>query len=666
MDRWRTAWTLIAFVAGSTARAQPFEWTNPAGGAWNTDTNWSPVGHPGVAGQSALISLAGSYTVSTVTSIKLDSLQVLNPTAILNVNFNTGIEVLTSADFINNGLVVINPSNLTNTYASMWFKADLNVGGSGTLRLNAAGYSGEATLSFAVMNHLAPHKITGKGMLGGNVINNESLIHSNSGGEILIRSIIHNGPGGEIRSSSGSMVTLVVETEVYGGLISGAYTSLGHPLLSGVTNTARCVGMFRLPSAGIVNNGTIEIRHLSAAQKYGVTVLEPATISGTGKVTLMALSDLDQAQIYTANGSTLTNGPLHLINGTGRIYAPMINQGTINADVDDKLIEIRSAITQQGSGIITADKGDACLAAGAFITGGRFGSVNGGRVRATGSSTISGVTNIGTLAIDPGIVLTVQSPTFENNGTIILNTTASTGISRLLFNQSSTMNGTGTLLMNAGSDSGRARLTTTAPAVLTLGPGQTVRGTGLFYANLISSGKLSPGAIDGAISTLSPREPLTLTSQSQIVIDAVGISSNQYDKIASSEPMTIAGSVSLVISGGWAPTASCTSVNFLSALTLTGKFDSYSVSAPPTPGKVWRLYYKPNGVSFRLTCPADFNADCEIDDADFVGFASGYDLLLCSSPEMPQYCPADLNNDSFVDDADFVLFVAAYSQLVCP
>lgn len=312
----------------------------------------------------ALISLAGSYTVSTVTSIKLDSLQVLNPTAILNVNFNTGIEVLTSADFINNGLVVINPSNLTNTYASMWFKADLNVGGSGTLRLNAAGYSGEATLSFAVMNHLAPHKITGKGMLGGNVINNESLIHSNSGGEILIRSIIHNGPGGEIRSSSGSMVTLVVETEVYGGLISGAYTSLGHPLLSGVTNTARCVGMFRLPSAGIVNNGTIEIRHLSAAQKYGVTVLEPATISGTGKVTLMALSDLDQAQIYTANGSTLTNGPLHLINGTGRIYAPMINQGTINADVDDKLIEIRSAITQQGSGIITADKGDACLAAG--------------------------------------------------------------------------------------------------------------------------------------------------------------------------------------------------------------------------------------------------------------------------------------------------------------
>jgi hypothetical protein len=65
-------------------------------------------------------------------------------------------------------------------------------------------------------------------------------------------------------------------------------------------------------------------------------------------------------------------------------------------------------------------------------------------------------------------------------------------------------------------------------------------------------------------------------------------------------------------------------------------------------------------------CPADLNADTFVDDADFVLFASAYNVLLCSDPAMPANCPADLNNDDVVDDADFVLFAAAYNELLCP
>lgn len=65
-------------------------------------------------------------------------------------------------------------------------------------------------------------------------------------------------------------------------------------------------------------------------------------------------------------------------------------------------------------------------------------------------------------------------------------------------------------------------------------------------------------------------------------------------------------------------------------------------------------------------CAGDFNNDGMVDDADFVVFAAGYDLLDCADPAMPANCPADLNNDDFVDDADFVLFAAAYNQLLCP
>ncbi len=71
-------------------------------------------------------------------------------------------------------------------------------------------------------------------------------------------------------------------------------------------------------------------------------------------------------------------------------------------------------------------------------------------------------------------------------------------------------------------------------------------------------------------------------------------------------------------------------------------------------------------VVLRQPCPGDLNNDRQVDDADFVLFASQYDTLDCADPAMPGYCRADLSNDGMVEDADFVLFAQAYDQLVCP
>ncbi len=65
-------------------------------------------------------------------------------------------------------------------------------------------------------------------------------------------------------------------------------------------------------------------------------------------------------------------------------------------------------------------------------------------------------------------------------------------------------------------------------------------------------------------------------------------------------------------------------------------------------------------------CVGDLNNDTFVDDADFVIFATAYNILDCADPAMPAGCPADLNDDSFVDDADFVLFAGAYNELLCP
>jgi uncharacterized lipoprotein YddW (UPF0748 family) len=65
-------------------------------------------------------------------------------------------------------------------------------------------------------------------------------------------------------------------------------------------------------------------------------------------------------------------------------------------------------------------------------------------------------------------------------------------------------------------------------------------------------------------------------------------------------------------------------------------------------------------------CPADFNNDSAVDDADFILFAGAYNILDCAAVAMPPGCRADLNQDIFVDDTDFVRFAAAYDQLECP
>ncbi|MBN8599199.1 MAG: hypothetical protein J0L78_16115 [Planctomycetes bacterium] len=78
-------------------------------------------------------------------------------------------------------------------------------------------------------------------------------------------------------------------------------------------------------------------------------------------------------------------------------------------------------------------------------------------------------------------------------------------------------------------------------------------------------------------------------------------------------------------------------------------------------GSFWYLDLN-NAPTF---CPADFNFDRTVNDADFVSFAGAYDLFDCSDPDMPAACPSDINRDGAVDDADFVLFVTAYDTLLC-
>ena len=67
-----------------------------------------------------------------------------------------------------------------------------------------------------------------------------------------------------------------------------------------------------------------------------------------------------------------------------------------------------------------------------------------------------------------------------------------------------------------------------------------------------------------------------------------------------------------------------------------------------------------------ITCPGDLNGDGLVDDADFLIFVAGYNILDCADPAMPANCPADIDGNEVADDADFSIFVVAYNELLCP
>ncbi|MFO0860059.1 MAG: matrixin family metalloprotease [Phycisphaerales bacterium] len=73
--------------------------------------------------------------------------------------------------------------------------------------------------------------------------------------------------------------------------------------------------------------------------------------------------------------------------------------------------------------------------------------------------------------------------------------------------------------------------------------------------------------------------------------------------------------------------------------------------------------YEPGeGASLIAPCPADFNGDARVDDADFLIFVQAYNIL-----EIPGANPwCDLTGDLVVDDQDFVVFITGYENLVCP
>ena len=437
--------------------------------------------------------------------------------------------------------------------------------------------------------------------------------------------------GGVLNAADGGLITLN-STNVVGGLLttsgSGTITASGSGsnFLTGVTlagtlDLASSSGIERVTGGMTLGHGSAT--GLITIDNNSVLAIEGnQTLGGTGAIVFGATGSGNRLNIESPSGTgTLTVGPNVTIRGqNGTIGGQnfeggpnaLVNNGTISADVSGGMITIvnapvsnaglltaahggtlnlQSAVTNTGSGQLTATTGGVLLLNGTSITGGTIATSGGGLFQATGSGNnfVNGVTLNGTIDLASatsivrvgggGLTLAGSSTVNINNNSV------------LAIEGNQTLGGTGAIVFGATGSGNRLNIESpSGTGTLTVGPNVTIRGQNGTIGGqnfeggpnaLVNNGTISADVSGGTITIVNA--PVTNTGILQAQNGGTLVLSSNVTGAAGSQIVAGAGSVVLQngvtisgqinTSGSGSFQASGSGNNFLNAVTLNGGVD---------------------------------------------------------------------------------------------
>ena len=341
-----------------------------------------------------------------------------------------------------------------------WFSIpsdkDLILAGSGRMILSNPGnaspgsivYTGGGT-SRLVNGPL--HTIEGSGFLNSAMLVNQGTVTANVPGEWLLIGQVANS--GTLKSESGG--TLMLTGLVEGGrivsdsmiLLSGATVRTDEPLTGSGIFLAGGYSVTSVLDGAPVRDTTVQVAAASGLTAWGtwtnvttrMTSAGPGgnypwfsipsdkdlVLAGSGRMILSNPGNASPGSIvYTGGGtSRLVNDPSHAIEGSGYLYAALVNEGTVVANVPGKILYVGGAPTinrgllaarnggilsvlaaVDGSGRWQADGGMITIGAVAVTTRGSIDLRNGGILQLNHSSMTAS-----DLTVDPTSRLGVAS-----------------------------------------------------------------------------------------------------------------------------------------------------------------------------------------------------------------------------------------------------------------
>ncbi len=526
---------LVASVG--TAHGQ-MSWIGGSG-VWSNPFNWSPNNVPDNSGETATISAAGGYTVLLDGNFTIGGLTMTNPTGVLNtasgtllgltgtlannstITINAGgggigtyLQAVTSHAWNGTGAVVMDASPNLDTAQIIWNGGGEQITQAATHTLRGTG----SVNTFFVNNGTINADRASRTLLLRNAPKtNNSLMTATNGGTLDVLASVDQSGGGRIDANGGTV--RLGGVTITGGNInvlaaSSAYT-IGSASFVGVTTS----GSFGVTNGtqvstynSLVNNGTITVNPEAGGVGTYLQLGNGTALNGTGAVVMNASPNLDTAQIiWNGGGEVLTQSAAHTIRGTGRINVVLTNNGNVTADRADRslwlntytktnnnlmtatnggFLDITCPVSQGALGQVRAINGTVRMS-GAAITGGLLSASGTGLLDITGNTSWNNLSMTGPTAIESGVTLQLLN-SLTNNGTITVNASASASGTYLQTGNSLSITGTGTIALNASPNLDTAVMSWNGGGeVLTLGSGQTLRGTGNVLVNMINNGLIS-------------------------------------------------------------------------------------------------------------------------------------------------------------------------------
>lgn len=401
----------------------------------------------------------------------------------------------------------------TGTGATLTLDPTFTVGGSGQVHATL-------TNNGLIRAYPSTHG-DGRLMLVGGSKANQATMRAEAGGVLEISSIQVSQSGGGRLVADGGRVEFTGNPTVIGGSIDainggavermpGGSLSLQDVTLDGDLHL-REAGVIYFTGSTIVNNATLRVNDTASASDAYVQTTGDCTLSGPGSLFLAGSGN--DSMLLSSAGATLTLAPGATIEGSGQVHARLLNRGLVRTrtgpHADGRLVLLAGEkfneadmvaeaggvlefysvpVTQTGAGRILADGGVVEFTGNPSVSGGVLTTANGGVLsRQTGGTLyLAGATLESDLFVQPGSLILYTGDWFVNNGSVIINDTASASDAYIQFNTNTLVSGTGSIhLAGSGNDS---MVISSAGVTATFGEHASVTGSGEVHARLVNHG----------------------------------------------------------------------------------------------------------------------------------------------------------------------------------
>lgn len=574
-----------------------YYWNNPAGGAWQTATNWDPQVIPG-EGDTTIFDLAGEYTVDAAP-----------PPAAANLTANQ----LTTDRLIVTATATVNFDNLdlNLTYDSLE-QPSLAVNGGAAASIK----SGAATFSHAVVGGAAPADADNPPTARLQVLNDDASLTGS--GRLVIGD---EGVGDLFVANGGHLVSAEARL---GGAQPGSAAVGGAGALWQTGNLA--VGYGVSGTLSIENGGRVDSN--SAVVGFGnrelaSTVAIDFDAPSPGQVSLWALEGDLTIGPSAAGYVDVGNGGQLVVNQNVSILDGMLKVTGHTTTNDPSLLDVMGSVLVGGpnTGVLFLDDG----AEGAIDENLVVGQSGPGQVFLAG-------------ALDASSLLKVKDPTFgacligrEFSGGVIIAQTSmldcrnvqlglagTSGLGRVTVDSGYMRAGEIVRVGQAGSGGGLIELENGGNIIagegLYIAPNGTVTGTGTIIVGVIgvlNEGALSPGIpivntalandpqhqarTQQGLATMAISGTLNISPTGRLVIPVSGNSPGQYGSLAVTGAAHLDGVLALDFLSGYAP-GQGDAFTFVTATDgLTGIFDRVEISGL-APGFQYELAFNDGQV----------------------------------------------------------------------